>query len=81
MRDAGAVDDAGQIELDMPGAEVLEEPPALAQEDRDEVDLQLVEHSGAQAQLREIGPVWTSTSASPAACLAWRIALFTPSVT
>ena len=55
--DAGGFDHADELELDVVGAEVLEQPPSLAQQDRDQVDLQLVEHAGAQERLREVGAV------------------------
>jgi arginine decarboxylase len=38
MRHARTVDDPDRIELDVLGAEVLEEAPALAEQDRDQVD-------------------------------------------
>ena len=78
--DAGGVDDAGQLELDVAPARCCEQRPPLAQEHRDQVDLELVEHARAQARLREVGAV-DEHVASPAASLAWRIALSTPSVT
>ena len=77
--DAGRVEDAGQLELRM-GAEVVEQRAAGAEQDPDQVDLELVEHPGAQAGLRELGPV-DEHVAFPAASLARAIARSTPSVT
>ena len=44
-------------ELDVLGAEVLEETPALAEQDRHEVDLDLVEEPGPKHALRDPGPM------------------------
>jgi hypothetical protein len=46
MGDAGALQDPDRLQLDVVGAEVLEEAAALAEEDGDEVDLDLVEDPG-----------------------------------
>jgi hypothetical protein len=77
VSDARSVDDARQLEL---GADVLEQPSPLTQEDGDEVDLQFVEHPARRQDCASSAP-WTRRFASPDACVAWRIALSTPSVT
>jgi hypothetical protein len=48
----------------------------LAEEHRDDMDLELVEDAGSECELGVPAP-WTSTSFSPAACSAWCIALST----
>ena len=53
MRDAVRADDAGLLELDAP--DVLEEPRAGAEQDRRDVDLELVEQPGAEVLLRDLG--------------------------
>ena len=53
---AGGVDHAGQFELGVLG-EVSEQRSSRAQEHRDQVDLELVEHARAQARLRQVGAV------------------------
>jgi hypothetical protein len=47
----------GQLGLDVVRAEVVEQAAALPEEDRDQVDLQLVEQPGAQALLGGVGAV------------------------
>lgn len=46
---AGSVHNARELELDGIRTEVLEEPAPLAEQHRDKVDLQLVEHPRAKA--------------------------------
>src|SRR5262245_52288572 len=43
----GPVDDADDLELDLP-RQLLEEPPAAAEQHRNLMDLDLVEHTGLQ---------------------------------
>ena len=52
MGDAGPVEDPGQLELHVVRPEVIEEPPPLAEQNRDQVDLQLVEDAGSERQRR-----------------------------
>jgi hypothetical protein len=80
VSDAGCFGDADGLEFDVTAAEMLEQPPSLAQENRDQMNLQFVEHACAQEGPRKIGAVHHDALA-PAALLASRIALSTPSVT
>ena len=48
---------AGELELDVFGAEAVEEPPALAEQHRHEMELDLVEHAGRERELRDPGAV------------------------
>jgi hypothetical protein len=48
---------ANQVEFDVLGREVVEEPSALAEENWPELDLDRVENAGFQALLRGIGTV------------------------
>ena len=57
VRDPGSVDDPGEFEFDVVGAQMVEESPALAEQDGDDVDLHLVEQAGAQTVLGGIGAV------------------------
>ena len=41
-----ALEDPGALQLDLLGIEVVEETAALPEQHRDEMDLELVEHSG-----------------------------------
>ena len=45
------------LELDLLGIEVVEETAPLAEEHRDEVDLELVEEAGSERELRDCGAV------------------------
>ena len=80
MGDAGSVDDTRGFEVDVVGPEVVEQPDAGAEQDGDEVDLDLVEEAGPQALLGTAAPM-RPTSLSPATALACAMALSTPSVT
>ena len=58
MGDAAlALEDPRALELDVLGAEVVEEAAALAEEHRDEMDLELVEDAGGERELRGSGAV------------------------
>ncbi len=46
VRDAVPLEDPGALELDVLGAEVVEAPASLAEQHRDEMDLELVEDAG-----------------------------------
>ena len=80
VRDAGRVDDPRELELDVVGAEVVEQPPALAEQHGDHVELDLVEHAGAERLCAASAPC-IITSRSPAAALACAAADSMPSVT
>jgi hypothetical protein len=64
-----ALEGSGALEFDVPGREVVEEPAPLAEEHRDEVNLELIEDAAARASCAVPAP-WTSTSWSPAASFA-----------
>lgn len=59
-------EDPGSLQLDVLGTEPLEKSPAFTQQNRNQVDLQLVENAGGEGQPRGAN-AWTSTSFSPAA--------------
>jgi hypothetical protein len=44
-----AAADGDRLQLDLLGVEMLEQPAALAEDDRDDVELDLVEKAGLQA--------------------------------
>ncbi len=48
---------AGALELDLLGIEVVEEAAALAEEHRNDMDLELVEDAGGERELRDRGAV------------------------
>ena len=48
-----ALEDPRALQLDVLGAEALEEPAPLAEEDRDDVKLELVEDAGGERELRK----------------------------
>ena len=50
-------EDAGALELDLLGIEVVEEAAALAEEHRNDMDLELVEDAGGERELRDRGAV------------------------
>ena len=45
------------LQLPLFDAEVLEQPPPIAHQDRDQVDLELVEESSGEGALRDARPV------------------------
>src|SRR5207247_5766842 len=51
------LEDPGALELDVLGSEVVEETAPLAEEHRDEMDLELVEDAGRECELRGSGAV------------------------
>src|SRR5215217_1299979 len=53
-----APEDARALELDLLGTEVVEETAPLAEEHRDHMELQLVEHAGRERQLGDSGAVY-----------------------
>ena len=53
----GASKRADQVELDVLRREIVEQPPALAEQDGPQLDLDRVEHAGLQAFLRGVGAV------------------------
>ena len=57
MSDTAGVDDPAELQLDVVGAEVVEETAALTEQDRDLVNLQLVEDAGGGSELRGPGAV------------------------
>jgi hypothetical protein len=52
-----ALEDPGALQLDVLGREVVEETTPLAEEHRDEMDLELVEDAGSERELRGCGAV------------------------
>src|SRR5918999_3320220 len=52
-----ALEDPGALKLDLLGSEALEQTTTLAEEDRDDVELDLVEDSGGERELRGSGAV------------------------
>lgn len=58
-----------RVELDVFGRQVVEQPSALPEQDRYDVQVQLVELPGPQQRLRRSAPC-TITSPSPAAARA-----------
>jgi hypothetical protein len=65
--------DLDGVQLDVLGAEVFEEPASLTEQDRDQMDLYLVEEPRLETTWAVPTP-WTSTFFSPAAFLARRTA-------
>jgi hypothetical protein len=55
VRNARSVDHARELQLDVLGAEPVEQQAAVAQQHRDLVDLQLVEHARPERELRRPG--------------------------
>ena len=51
------LEDPGALQLDVLGIEVVEETAPLAEEHRDEMDLELVEDAGGECELRGSGAV------------------------
>ena len=51
------LEDPGALKLDLLGSEALEQTTPLAEEDRDDVELDLVEDSGGERELRGSGAV------------------------
>ena len=51
------LEDPGALQLDVLGSEVVEEAAPLAEEHRDEMDLELVEDAGSERELRGCGAV------------------------
>ena len=45
------LEDPGELQLDVLGSEVVEEAAPLAEEHRDEMDLELVEDAGSEREL------------------------------
>jgi len=54
MRDGGGVEDPRRLQLQLPAAEVVEEPNAVTKNQRCHVDLQLVEQAGLEILLGEL---------------------------
>jgi hypothetical protein len=79
------VGDAGRLDrthlLDLEVADVLEQPLAVPEQDRDEVQLELIDQSGGKVLLDDAAPPPSSTSRPSAACLACSRADSMPSVT
>lgn len=80
MCGAGCRDRFDELELDVVAADLVQAGP-VAEEDWREVDPDLVDVAGLQQVPRATSPPLTETSLSPAAALACRTALSTPSVT
>src|SRR5205085_11720237 len=56
MGDGGRLDYSGALELHRPGVEVVEQPDtAAAEQQRGDVDAQLVEEAGAEVLLDDVG--------------------------
>jgi hypothetical protein len=51
------LEDPGALQLDLLGSETLEQTAPLAEEHRDEMDLELVEEAGSERELRGCGAV------------------------
>ncbi len=68
-----SLENSDLLQLALFGAEVLEQRPPFAEQDRDQVDLELVEEPSGECALRDARP-WTSTFLPPAACLTSRMA-------
>ncbi len=49
--------DSGALQLDLLGSEALEQSAPLAEEHRDNMELELVEDAGGKCQLRDCGAV------------------------
>jgi len=77
---ARGLDHTRALELDRVRAEVVEQTHTAPEQDRDDVQVQLVEKACPRALLHGADPI-TLTSRSPAAALAWSTALSMPSVT
>src|SRR5215217_5362450 len=52
-----SLEDPGALELDLLGSKALEQPTPLAEEHRDDMELELVEDAGGQRELRDSGAV------------------------
>jgi len=63
------LEDPGALQLDLLGSEALGQTAPLAEEHRDDMELDLVEDAGRKCELRGPAP-WTTTFLSPAASLA-----------
>ena len=48
-----ALEDAGALHLDLFGSEAFEQTAALAEEHRDDMELELVEDAGGECELRD----------------------------
>jgi hypothetical protein len=79
--DDGRLDHPGDLQLRPVRAEPVEQPDAVAEEHRDEVDLQLVEQAAFRYCWTTLAPPPTATSLSPAAARACSSADSMPSVT
>src|SRR5215207_10560153 len=64
MGDVGSLDRAGELELSVVRTEGVEQAPALAEQNGDEVEFELVEHAGSQQRLSRSGPVYHDVSPS-----------------
>jgi hypothetical protein len=69
VRDVSIVESADEVEFDVITTEVIEQPSAASEEDLNQVDLHLVDLSGAEKHLGGPRP-WTMTGRSPAAARA-----------
>src|SRR6266511_2680711 len=52
-----ALEDAGGLQLDLLGSEALEQPTALAEEDGNDVELELLQHPGCEREPGHAGAV------------------------
>ena len=80
MRDPRRLNGAERLELQV-RADPVEEARPTTQENRDDVQLELVQEPGRQVLVDDVAPPPMKTSLSPAAALAWSRADSTPSVT
>ena len=55
--DTVPLEDPGALQLDVLGSEVVEETAPLAEEHRDEMDLELIEEAGSERELRNCSAV------------------------
>lgn len=83
MRGVGGVDDAVALEFHDAVGEVVEQPGALTEQDRREVDVEFVDQPGGQGCTTDAPPETCTSCPFPAARHTWRacaIAAATPSV-
>jgi hypothetical protein len=81
VRNAGSLDHAGALEPDPRALEVVEQPEAISEEDRYEVDLHPVDQPRLQVLLGDVRASAQGDVLPPAAARAWSRADAMPSVT
>jgi hypothetical protein len=70
MGDAGRLGDLDRLQLDLPGAVLVEQPDAVTEQDRDEMELYLVQQPGLDELLRGARAAQYRDRLSPAAACA-----------